>query len=186
MVSFVPHLVIPGLVALAFFAIPKRTSLMWSWVAWVPDLDYLIQSEHRAITHSLFVPMAFFAAVVVLWRRRDPEARFWEFATRPGAPVVLSLASYYWASHLLLDVFAGGVVLLWPLVNYNVYMDFEILLNTKSNTFHPGGEAGTSQGAPQVTPLYDWLSAEHTAYLAFFAACLLVAAGVWAWRRWRN
>ncbi|MFA5944645.1 MAG: metal-dependent hydrolase, partial [Candidatus Thermoplasmatota archaeon] len=127
MPSFLPHAVAPALVAMAFFRIPRRTVLLLLPLVWVPDLDYLVQSQHRAVTHSMLIPLILLAAVVVLWRRRDPEARFWEFATRPGAPVGLSLASFFIASHLLMDVFAGGVVLLWPFTYTNFYADFAIL-----------------------------------------------------------
>lgn len=187
MVSWLPHALVPGLVALAFFrGIPRRTLLAWLPLVWAPDLDYVIQSQHRAITHSALVPLALFLSVILLWRQRDPTARFWEYATRPGAPVALSLASYYVSSHLMLDVTQGGVVLFWPVLQTNFFVDFEILLNTKENTFQGTGEAGTSQGAPEVSPTYPWFSYEHTAYAVFLLACAAAWAGVWAWRRWRG
>lgn len=184
MVSWLPHAVLPGLVALAFFRrVPRKVVLLTLPVVWLVDADYLIPSQHRALTHSILIPLALLAAVVVLWRRRDAKAPFWDFATRPGAPVVLAMLAYYWTSHLLLDLFQGGVVLLWPLVNTNFYLAFEILLDTGNNTFTPGSEAGTSEGAPELTPLYPWFSTEHTAYLAFLTACAVGGAGAWAWRK---
>jgi membrane-bound metal-dependent hydrolase YbcI (DUF457 family) len=184
--SFLPHAVGPILVALAFFPVPRRTVLMLAPFAFAPDLDYLLQSEHRALTHSLFVPLLLLAAVVVLWLRRDRAAGFWEFATRPGAPVVLTLASYFVAGHILMDVFAGGVVLLWPVLDLNVFLGFEILLDTANNTFTPAGEAGTSEGAPALSPLYPWVSTVDTAVAAFLAACLLGWASLRVWRRARG
>lgn len=186
MVSWLPHAIIPGLVALAFFAVPRRTALLWLPLVWLADLDYVIQSQHRAITHSAFIPLGLFAAVPWLWRARDPTARFWEFATRPGAPVALTLSAYYLASHLLLDVFQGGVVLFWPVLDTNFFLDFEILLDTGQNTFQPQGEGGTSQGAPELSPVYTWFTYEHSAIAVFLGSCAAVAAGVWMWRRWRG
>lgn len=184
MVSWLPHAVLPGLVALAFFrSVPRKIVFATVPIVWLIDADYLIPSQHRAITHSILIPLALFAAVVVLWRRREPRARLGAFLTRPGAPVVLTMLAYYWASHLVLDLFQGGVVLLWPLVNTNFYLAFEILLDTGNNTFTPGSEAGTSEGAPELSPLYPWFSTEHTAYLAFLAACATVGAAVWVWRK---
>ncbi len=184
MVSWLPHAVIPGLVALAFFrAAPRKTILLTLPVVWLIDADYLIQSQHRAITHSILIPLALFAAVIVLWRRRAATARLLEYATRPGAPAILTLTAYYWASHLTLDLFQGGVVLFWPLLNTNFYLAFEVLLDTARNTFTPGSEAGTSEGAPELSPVYPWFSTEHTATLAFLAACAGAWGGVWAWRR---
>lgn len=186
MVSWLPHYVIPALVALAFFPVPRKTTLLLGILVWVPDLDYILQSEHRAITHSIFLPMAAFAAAIVLWKRGDPEARLLEYATRPGWPVALTLGSYYYASHLLLDVFQGGVVLFWPILDVNFYAGFEILLNTGTNTFEPGAEAGTSEGAPALSPLYPWFSTEHAAILAFLAAVGAGGLGVRLWRKRRG
>lgn len=186
MPSFLPHIVVPALVAVAFFPIPRRTALLLAPVVFVPDLDYLVQSQHRAVTHSVLIPAALLLAVVVLWRRRDAAARFWEFATRPGSPVALSLSSFYVASHLLMDVFAGGVVLLWPFTQTNFFLAFEILLDTGTNTFTPAGEGGTSEGAPSLSPVYPWVSTVDTAVAAFLAATLAGWSAVLAWRRARG
>ena len=187
MVSWLPHAVIPGLLALAFFRhVPRKTILMTLPVVWAIDVDYLIQSEHRAITHSVLWPAALLVAVVVLWRRGDPTARFWEFATRPGAPAVLSLLSFFWASHLLLDVFQGGVVLFWPLWDRSFFAGFQVLLDTGQNTFEPQGESGSFEGAPELSPVYPWVTYEHSAILVFLAATAAIALAVVAWRRRRG
>lgn len=186
MPSFLPHLVGPALVALAFFPVPRRTVLMLAPLVWLPDLDYAIQSQHRAVTHSVLIPLVLLSATVVLWRRRDPGARFWEFATRPGAPVTLSLAAFFLSSHILMDVFAGGVVLLWPLSWTNYFLAFEILLDTGSNTFSPEAEGGTFEGVPPLTPLYPWVSTVDTAIFTFLAATLATWGSVRAWRRFRG
>lgn len=187
MVSWLPHAVIPGLLALAFFRhVPRKTILMTLPIVWAVDADYAVQFLHRAVTHSVLWPGILLGIVVALWRRRDATARFWEFATRPGAPAILSLLSFFWASHLVLDVFQGGVVLFWPLDNTNLFLGFEILLDTGQNTFTPQGEAGTSEGAPELSPVYPWVTYEHSAYLAFFAACATGWIGVRLWRRARG
>ncbi len=186
MPSFLPHLVAPALVALAFFPVPRRTALLFAPLVWAPDLDYLVQSEHRAATHSALIPLALLASVVVLWRRRDPGARFWEFATRPSAPVGLSLAAFYVGSHGLMDVFAGGVVLLWPFAYTNFFADFELILHTETNTFEPVGSAGTAPGTPEISDEYPWLGYVDTAVLAFLAACLAAWLAVRAWRKARG
>jgi hypothetical protein len=181
--SFLPHAVAPALVVAAFFPIPRRTALLYVPMVWAPDLDYLVQSQHRAVTHSVLIPLALLAVVALLWRRRDPSARFWEFATRPGAPVGLSLSAFYVASHELMDVFAGGVVLLWPFTYTNFFTDFQIILDTGSNTFEPTGSAGTEPGTPALSPQYPWVSYVDTAVAAFLGAC---GAGWLAVRQWRK
>ena len=187
MVSWLPHAVVPGLLALAFFRhVPRKTLLLTLPIVWAVDVDYLLQSEHRAITHSALGPAALLVAATVLWRRQDPAARFWEFATRPGAPAVLTLLSFFWASHLVMDIFQGGVVLLWPLWDRNLFLGFQVLLDTGRNTFEPQGDGGTSPGAPELSPVYPWVTYEHSAILVFLAACAAGALGVLAWRRWRG
>jgi hypothetical protein len=181
--SFLPHAVAPALVAAAFFKVPRRTVLFLLPTVWIPDLDYLVQSQHRAVTHSALIPLAILLVVVVLWRRRDPLARFWEFATRPGWPVGLTLASFFIASHLLMDVFAGGVVLLWPFTATNFYADFQLILDTGTNTFEPVASSGTEQGPPALSPTYPWISYVDTAVAVFLAAC---ATGWLAVRQWRK
>jgi len=181
--SFLPHAVAPALVAAAFFRVPRRTVFYLLPTVFVPDLDYLVQSQHRAVTHSVLIPIALLLAVVVLWRRRDPSARFWEFATRPGWPVGLSLSAFYIGSHLLMDVFAGGVVLLWPFTYTNFYTDLQVILDTERNTFEPVGSAGTEPGTPALSPQYPWISYVDTAVAAFLAAC---ASGWLAVQQWRK
>lgn len=185
MPSFLPHAVIPCLVALAFFPMSRRRIVALVPFAWAPDLDYLVPGLHRAVTTNVWIPLAFLVAVVLLWRRRDPDAGFWSFAVRPGTPANLTLISYYWGSHVFLDVFAGGAVLFWPLLDINFFWFYQIVLDTGTNTFTDELEVGTEAGAPTVTPTYEWFSAEHNAILWFLVACALAGAAAWAWRRWR-
>lgn len=186
MPSFLPHIVVPALVAAAFFPIRRRTALLLAPTVWLPDVDYILPSQHRALTHSVLIPLLLLVAVVALWRSRDPTAAFWEFATRPGAPVALSLTSFFVASHLLMDVFAGGVVLLWPVLDTNFYLAFEILLDTGQNTFAPAGEGGTSEGAPALSPVYAWVSTVDTAVFSFLVATWAGWGAVRAWRRFNG
>jgi membrane-bound metal-dependent hydrolase YbcI (DUF457 family) len=177
--SWLPHVVIPGLVALALFPIERRRILLLAPLVWVPDLDYIIPEQHRAVTHTVWIPIAIFAGLLWLWRRRDPSARFGEYSTRPGAPANLTLASYYIGSHLFLDIFAGGVVLFWPVLNTNFYYLFEIYLDTSNNTFTPYQEGGTESGAPALAPIYRWVSAVDTAIVAFLALVAAVWLLIW-------
>lgn len=186
MVSWVPHIVVPTLVALAFFrSLPRNWVMALAPVTWLPDLDYFSPGEHRVWTHNVWIPLAFLLACLLLWRRRDPTARFLSFAARPGWPVALLLCAYYWSSHILLDVFAGGVLLFWPLLDTNFFLFYEVTINLQTGEATPVADAGTSQGAPEVSDNYTWLAYDHTATLAFLAAVGLGAAG-WALLRRRR
>lgn len=185
MVSWLPHAVVPGLVALAFFPMERRRILWMLPIAWLPDLDYLVPEEHRAVTTNIWIPLCLMVALWVMWRRTDPVARFWEYATRPGHPGHVLLAAYYWSSHILMDVFAGGAVLFWPLWDVNVYWFYEIVVDTRTNQFTDTVDVGTEPGAPALTEVFVWFSAEHNAILWFLIACGAVG-GLLAWRRWRH
>ncbi|MGB1586005.1 MAG: hypothetical protein ACPHID_03035 [Thermoplasmatota archaeon] len=184
MPSFIPHLVAPVLVALAFFPMRRKQILLWAPMVWVPDLDYFFAVEyHRALLSNIWIPVILFGSLVALWRRRDPLARFWEFATRPGAPGALLLTSYYFAGHILMDIFAGGVVVLWPLTLTNVFLFFQIRVDTATNTPVAEGGGGIEQGIPEVTANYTWLSAIDVAVGAFLVACIATWLG---WRGWQR
>jgi hypothetical protein len=189
-VSWVPQIVVPPLVALAFFRqLPRRWVLWLAPTTYLADLDYLVPGEHRVYTHTLLIPAALLGAVAFLWRRqagRVPEPlRFWAFARQPGWPLALLLASYYLAAHAVMDVFTGGVALFWPLWPTNYFIDYSITIDLVSGKVTPQAETGA---LPQPNPLdesYPWLSGEHTAILAFLLCVGLVALAVWLRRRAR-
>lgn len=178
MVSWLPHVLVPSLVALAFFRhLPRKTVMLLAVVAWIPDLDYFSPGEHRELSHNLWIPLAFFAALWILWHRRGKAMDLWTFCGQRGAPVILFLCGYYWASHVLLDVFAGGVVLFWPVLDYNFQMFYEININLQTGEVFPEGDASVEPGgAPEVSDNYPWLYYDHTAVLAFLGLVGVVAA----------
>jgi membrane-bound metal-dependent hydrolase YbcI (DUF457 family) len=187
-VSWVPQIVVPPLVALAFLrSLPRRWVLLLAPVTYLADIDYLFPNEHRVYTHTLLIPALLLGAVALLWRRAakaGEDAGFWAFARRPGWPVALLLAAYYLAAHDVMDVFTGGVALLWPLWPTNYYVDYSITIDLVHRTVTPQVETGAT---PQPAPLdesYPWLSPEHSAILAFLFAVGLVAFGAWLGRRW--
>ncbi len=172
MASWLPHLVIPLLLGLAILPHEKRQVILVAPVVWLADLDYAIQSVHRAATHSILMPLGLLAAAILLWRRRDPSADWREFLSRPGWPGGLTLSAYYLASHLALDLFQGGVVPLWPFSITNLHVRFTLWLDTANNTFSPSGAAGASEGVPTLSPFFPWISSLDTAIGAFILASL--------------
>jgi hypothetical protein len=185
-VSWLPHAVVPGLFALAFFRrLPRPWVLALLPVVWVQDMDYFVGGTHRALTHNVWIPLAFLLGAVWLWRQKDPAAPFLAFASKPGWALALLLCGYYTASHVFLDVFAGGVVLFWPLSDLNFYWHYEIVLDLRSGDLTPVQEVGTEQGVPEVSDHYTWFSTEHAALAAFLLACALVGLAAWLWRRRR-
>ena len=174
MVSWVPQIVVPPLLALAFFRpLPRR------WVVWMAptifraDLDYAVPGEHRVWTHTLLWPLLVLGALAWAWRRRSPGTKFLAYASRPGWPVASLLLTYYLSAHAVMDIFTGGVVLFWPVSNLNVFADIEVFFNPSTGTLEPQVDSGTSQGPFPLDPHYPWVTADHSAILAFLVACLL-------------
>jgi membrane-bound metal-dependent hydrolase YbcI (DUF457 family) len=193
MSTFVIHLLIPPLTALAARYFPQRYVWAWVWVSVIPDVDYvgwilyvndiLPFNFHRALFHNLFVLLVllFFATRAwVRYRLNTPIARLSGYLqTRHGAGWVLS--SYYYFSHLLLDSFQGGVVPFWPIWNLNVANFFFIQVDTQTQQVSTVAGSETSDGAPDVSALYPWLDSEQFAY------CLLILASLtFAWLVFRR
>jgi hypothetical protein len=185
--SFVPHLIAPVLVALAFFPMARRQILMWAPMVWVPDLDYFVaQDYHRALFGNIWIPLALAGSLVWLWRRRDPASAFWEFALRPGAPGGLFLTTYFFAGHLLMDLFVGGVPIFWPLSDVSPYIGYAIFVYTQTGQVETVQEAGAPENIPEVSPIFPWLDYDHTAQLAFLAAMVLGWLAYLGVRNWRG
>lgn len=195
MSSFAEHLVIPALAVMATQLFPRKTVLKWVPFAVINDFDfifnfigyYILKSDlllHRAILHNVFVGLPTAIIAVVLWRRmlRDhPSLRSeswrtrWEAfgAVRWGYGMVL--ATVFLLSHVFLDMFAGGVTLLWPIWNVYVYPQFIIWIDTQTGLpTTPTATVHTGEGAPALTPVYPWLTPGDLALL-LLALIALVA-----------
>lgn len=187
MTSWLPHILLPSLVALAFFrTLPRKWVIGLAPTVFIQDLDYLLPGEHRVVTHTALIPLGIFFALALWWRRRGRLEPFWEFARQPGKPVVLLLLSYYMVSHVVLDVFTGGVVLFWPLSDVNYYASFHLILDTSTNTITPETEAGRTDGPFPLAPQYEWFTYEHAAIVAFLGLVAAPAAAAWMVRRVRR
>jgi hypothetical protein len=190
--SWVPHLILPPLVALAFFRSWPRKWVLWlAPTTFLAELDFILPAAwaepfgmdhfHRAATHTFLIPAAIVLAV--WWHARRNQVAFPEYALRPGWPLAGTLVAYYLVSHSIMDIFAGGVVLLWPLWNLNWYVDLRIDINLQTRELLPTAETGTSEGPFQLDPAYPWFTNEHAAMLAFALAALLAWAALAWWRK---
>jgi hypothetical protein len=193
MSTFIIHLLIPPLMVLTTGFFRARYVWAWIWVAVIGDIDYIgwwlyvnelvPVNTHRALLHNLWI---FFLLAGISWHRyrrfraahpliRNP---FPAFANTPAGAGWL-LSSYYYFSHLLLDSFQGGVVPFWPLWNSNVFFQFELLVDTKTQEVIPQAEAqAVPGGAPELTPVYPWLDSEQFAFLLLLLASLLFGYAV--------
>jgi len=200
MVSFVPQILIPPLVALAFLRrLPRGWVMALAPSTYLADIDYLVPESwahrlglehvHRLATHTLVLPAAILLGLALAWNRKRPTHAdgapkgFWAYALTPGWPLGLTLLCYYLAAHDLMDVFTGGVALVWPFSNLTVYYDFTIDVNLETHQVIPTAEPGAMPAPGGLDPDYHWLTDEHSAMLAPVVAVLL---GLGVHRLWRS
>ncbi|MHB8633335.1 MAG: metal-dependent hydrolase [Thermoplasmatota archaeon] len=184
MVSWVPQIVVPPLLALAFFpGLPRKWVMALAPTIFLSDLDYAFPGEHRVYTHTLVIPALFVGILLALWRRRGPTVPLAEFAVRPGWPVACLLVAYYLCAHALMDVFTGGVTLFWPLSQANFAYDLNLFLNTKTNQINATVYANVQNAPAPLDPNYPWFTDEHNAILAPVVAVLVAFGALHLWRR---
>lgn len=163
------HLLIPPLLLLATKRFPLRLVLLLLPLSLLPDIDFFVP-PHRALLHSVFLV----AALVGLW---------WHWrGLQPGRADLALLAAYYFGSHSLMDLFAGGVVPFWPITDTTLFIDTYVYINTSTLEFFPILETGTQEGVPTVSPLYEAFNHDHGAIVAL----TLVTFLAWAWKRSRE
>lgn len=160
--------VIPLMFLLSLPWIDRRKVLLLWPLTHLPDFDYVV-GHHRATGHNIFLILPFLA--LLLWSLRP--------ATRnPARAQWAGIALVYLGSHLLMDVFAGGITALYPLSTYTVCYFAAIDVVTATNTPIYYFEACSREGIPTVATLYEWLPATEGALLAFLIPATLI---VLAW-----
>lgn len=177
------HVVIPILLVMATRLFPTKTVLMWAPFTFIPDFDfvfnllgfYVLDSElllHRAILHNFFVIVPTLIIAVVLWRRmleRRPGLKEYDWlqrwhafgAVRAGYGCVL--ATFFLFSHVMLDMFTGGVTPLWPVLNVYVYPRFILWVDMQTLLPRLQTEFVTGTGAPTLSTEFPWLTPEQIA-----------------------
>lgn len=185
MSTFVIHLLIPLLLAMAIGVFRPRDCWWWIWVSVVPDLDYVgwilhvhlgTPNFHRALLHNVWILLTLITMAVLRYRRFRPTA----IGTNPLRAFVdrhpgYLLAPFYHATHVILDAFQGGFVPFWPFSTLTVYWDFELDVNTATQRPQISSEPGAYVGVPDVSPLYAWLTGEEFAFLLLFLGAFLLA-----------
>lgn len=128
MSSLFNHIFIPLVILLLFsekLKIDSRKTLALSFFAVLPDADTIF-SPHRAAFHNMFMLIIPLLLLILIKSRRD----------------ILGIICFYLTSHLVLDLFNGGIFLLYPLYN-NVYFIHAELLYSE-NSFTPMLDYGIS------------------------------------------
>lgn len=161
--------VVPLLFLLSMPWLDRRLVLILWPLTHLPDIDYLL-IPHRALAHNVWILLPFLGVGIWAWRKGRVELT-----------QAMIIGSIYVASHIVMDIFAGGVTLLYPLSNYTTCYYAEIKVVTATNT--PFLDAGrcSFDGIPTVATIYTWLPSTEAALLAFLIPATLA---VLAWRAW--
>lgn len=160
------HLIVP---LLALLIVSRKENLKYVFLllplALIPDFDSFAV-QHRALLHNMFIPL-----ILGLCGMASRKYR-----------AVFIIASAYIASHVLLDMFAGGVVLFYPVYNGMAFVDASLKMSQTYDllwTF----DYGFKPYAPGWMTAYGYVSdSTGTGAMAFvLTACVCVA-----YRRWRE
>lgn len=107
------HLIVP---LLALLIVSRKEHLRYVFVlsplALISDFDTFI-TQHRALLHNMFIPLLLLLSGYAMKEKRT----------------LFIIASVYVASHVVLDMFGGGVVLFYPLYNQMAFIDASLALS---------------------------------------------------------
>lgn len=78
-------------------------------LAILPDFDSFV-TEHRALLHNIFIPAILFFFGLSIKKTRT----------------IFFIAAVYFASHVVLDMFGGGVVLFYPVYNEMAFINISL------------------------------------------------------------
>ena len=101
------HLIVP---LLALLIVSRKEYhkyiLLLLPLAVMPDVDTLL-TQHRALLHNIFLPLVVLIPALLFKEKK----------------ILFIIASAYLASHVILDMFHGGVVLFYPFYNEMAFVD---------------------------------------------------------------
>ena len=107
------HLIVP---LLALLIVSKKEDreyiLLLLPLAVVPDLD-AFAAQHRALLHNIFLPMLLLFAGLIIKEKRK----------------IFVIACIYLTSHVVLDMFGGGVVLFYPIYDRMAFVDASLAMS---------------------------------------------------------
>ncbi len=107
------HLIVPLLALLIV-----RTKEDWKYIllllplAVVSDLDSFV-TQHRALLHNIFIPVIL---LILAWRLQEYKTIF-------------VISAIYFTSHIVMDMFGGGVVLFYPFYDEMAFVNASLRIN---------------------------------------------------------
>lgn len=158
------HLIVP-LLALLIVSRKEDTKyiLLLLPLAVISDLDTFV-SQHRALLHNIFIPLLLISAGLIIKSKRS----------------FFIIASVYFASHVVLDMFHGGVVLFYPFSYEMAFVDATLNMS-RTNELVWSLQYGFSDYGQGWKTAYGYISdSPGTGAMVF-----IFLAGIWAaYRKW--
>jgi membrane-bound metal-dependent hydrolase YbcI (DUF457 family) len=160
------HLIVP---LLALLIVSRKENLKYVFLllplALLPDFDSFAVL-HRALLHNMFIPL-----ILGLCGLASKKYR-----------TIFIIASVYIASHVLLDMFDGGVVLFYPVYNGMAFVDASLKMSQTNNMLWAFDYGFKPYDAGWKTA-YGYISdSTGTGAMVFvLTACVCVA-----YRRWQK
>ena len=166
MSSPLDHIFIPVAILLLFskkLKLNQREVIALSFFAVLPDIDSIFFGSnsiplHRVLFHNIFIviiPLLFF-----IFAKSKRE--------------VFGIIFFYLTSHLVLDVFTGGIFLFYPVYNKVFFAHVELLLSHSS--FIPVLEYGISNKIMNNGIGKPAISSENVAFVILFIICAAISA----------
>ena len=154
------HLIVP-LLALIILGRKEEYKyiLLLLPLAVLPDID-TFAAQHRALLHNIFIPAILFFIGVSIKKMRT----------------AFIIAGVYFTSHVILDMFGGGVVLFYPVYNEMAFIDASLEMS-KTNQLLWTLDYGFSSYSENWKTSYGYISdSVGTGSLVFVLAAGIRAA----------
>ncbi len=148
------HIFIPLVLLVLFFRTDARKALALSFFAVLPDMD-IIFLPHRAALHNIFILIIPMLLLIFVKSRRD----------------IFAIICFYLASHLVLDIFNGGIFPLYPVYDKVFFTHLDLSFN--HNSLVPALQYGISNKIVNMGRGESVVSSEN-----FGVAVLLMAIAV--------
>ncbi len=161
MSSLFNHVFIPLVILLLFsnkLRLNPRMVFALSFFAVLPDMDAIF-FIHRASFHNIFVLIIAFIFFILAKNKKK---------VTPG------IICFYLASHLLLDIFNGGIFLLYPVYDNVFFAHVELLFN--SNHFTPVLDYGISKDIMNMGRGEPAISSENIGVTVLLIIFLVISA----------
>src|SRR5659263_772689 len=106
----------------------------------LPDID-TFATEHRALLHNIFIPLVLAFIGISMKKMRS----------------IFLITAFYFASHIILDLFGGGVVLFYPFYNEMAFIDASLEMS-KTNQLLWTLDYGFSSYSENWNNAYGYIS----------------------------